>query len=353
MKATHPIAAENLTLINQLAPNDLKVIREDRYDGSGFDALLSDFPPAAIEILQRIYRTAKTTWELWRYMQEAPNHELMRRHLVEDYHQAKLAASSHRIKELLNGQPGNHTLRKVLHDVLGGALMGLNGYASLLASTKHMGEAQREWVESAALMARDHTKLMRNALPDIDPLTREADEGLKVHFIDDFVRKWSGALLQEHDTHARITVGCDFEGSVTNRCLETSAIDRVLYNFLNNATRFTSDEEISLTITQVNPELVRWVISNRTKAEHGAWLRAEVGAELKALFAGGISVGGQGLGLTNCADFVAASCGVTTKAAIDEGYLGARLIDETYHAWFHWPAYLDTDPSIPRCKCAN
>ena len=27
------------------------------------------------------------------------------------------------------------------------------------------------------------------------------------------------------------------------------------------------------------------------------------------------------------------------KKLIEQGYLGAHLIDRDYHAWFHWPAY--------------
>lgn len=42
------------------------------------------------------------------------------------------------------------------------------------------------------------------------------------------------------------------------------------------------------------------------------------------------------MGLTGCADFLAAGFGV----AVDRGYLGAKMVGDRYCAWFHWPVYV-------------
>ncbi|MBN9122327.1 MAG: ATP-binding protein, partial [Planctomycetes bacterium] len=65
---------------------------------------------------------------------------------------------------------------------------------------------------------------------------------------------------------------------------------------------------------------------------------AALGPDLVRLYEGGVTRGGNGVGLASCADFVAAAFGVTASEAVAEGYLGARVDGNEYHAWFHWPA---------------
>lgn len=115
--------------------------------------------------------------------------------------------------------------------------------------------------------ARDHAKMMRNAILDIDPVIRAADESAKIHHIDDFVKKWNNAHINLTDKDVTIKVESDFNGFITNRCLETSAIDRILYNFINNAARFYDDNVVKLNIIQVKNGLVRWVVSNKISVD--------------------------------------------------------------------------------------
>jgi K+-sensing histidine kinase KdpD len=352
MLLTPPPAPDLKQRVRDLAPTELSSARDQRYDGSGFDVSLERFSPSDQANLRIIYETVKKAYELWLYMREAPNHDLMARHLATQFHHPDFINAFRSL-----GAPDDHEtelpkdLRKVLHDVRGGALVGLNGYASLLDAGDPSAEERMAWTESAVLMARDHAKLMRNALVDIDPLVREADEGLKVHYIDDFVRKWQGARLQNRGQNATVSVQCDFEGSITNRCLETSAIDRVLYNYLNNATRFTADERVELIITPINDALVRWVVTNPVSSDQFDWLQEHQRSSFRSLFEGGLTRGGQGIGLSNCVDFVAKSCGRTPAEALDAGYLGAALIGNVYHAWFHWPSFQPGDETLPDCAC--
>jgi len=85
--------------------------------------------------------------------------------------------------------------------------------------------------------------------------------------------------------------------------MKASAVDRVVYNYVNNATRFSAG--------------------------------------------GGLTRGGNGLGLSNCADFVAAAFGLPDiDAALRGRYLGAVVEDGWYLAWAHWPA-LYPDAPLP------
>lgn len=61
---------------------------------------------------------------------------------------------------------------------------------------------------------------------------------------------------------------------------------------------------------------------------------------LGRLVDGFLTRGGNGIGLTSCADFVAACFGLDSGAeAVDGAYLGARLVDDRFRACFHWPVF--------------
>jgi signal transduction histidine kinase len=117
--------------------------------------------------------------------------------------------------------------------------------------------------------------------------------------------------------------------------LEASALDRVVYNLVNNALRFSSEDTIVLTIFPVG-NILRWVVENKIKPENVTWLKEHVGNNFSSLFKGGITNDGNGIGLSNCADIVGASFGVSSTQAIEQGYISATVDDDTFYACFHW-----------------
>lgn len=201
-------------------------------------------------------------------------------------------------------------------------------------------------------MARDHAKMMRNAIPDLDEPVRMADESAKIHGIDDFVEKLNTTVIKIAEKTATVSVLNTFQGNISNRCLETSAIDRIVYNYLNNAARFTSDNTIQVTIFQLNDQLVRWVVENPISEDHNAWLNEHVGTDLNVLFTAGITRGGSGIGLKNCAEFVGQSFGINNiQETVQKGYLGAKCIQNRFYNWFHWPIYLPQSNDEQHCTC--
>ncbi len=337
-----------------LAPADLQIHRKDRYDGSGFDITLSQFAPEDVSLIIQLYHAVKRAYDLWLYMVDSPNFKLLRQQIVSQFGSEQFLSSARSIGAATYAL-GNFTpaLRKIIHDIRGGALVILAGYASFVKAAGK-DESIEEDIRTAILMARDHAKLMRNAIVDLDPAVRQADESVKIHYITDFVKKWHGSIYKIADKAVDISVDCTFAGSITNRCLETSAIDRVLYNIVNNAARFAADNKIILTIFPVGEALVRWVVENAITSEHEAWLNDVTGSDLSRLFFGGLTRGGHGIGLSGCADFVAAGFGLSPEEAITHGYLGARIIDARYYAWFHWPVYKsETSNNEPVCECSD
>ncbi len=116
-------------------------------------------------------------------------------------------------------------------------------------------------------------------------------------------------------------------------------MDRILYNLVNNATRFSADNRVDLWIFPIGDD-IRFVVANAVEAPAEAWLEERTEGDLGQLFRGGITRGGQGIGLSNCAALVAAAYGQQGPLkAVESGCLGADVLDGVFHAWFHWPAY--------------
>ena len=202
-------------------------------------------------------------------------------------------------------------------------------------------EKRPDYVQKLVFLARDYAKIARNLIHDLDPPARNIDEQEQLHGIDHFLGHWQNFEFQRPNDVIRVEVKNSFEGHVTNRCLETSTVDRILYNLLNNAARFAVEGPLRLDVSPVDGELIRWVISNDISDDQKHWLEERFGEDLKPLFLGGHTRGGQGLGLLNCAEIVMEGFGLgSPKEAVNRGYLGAMVVDQTYHSWFHWPAAL-------------
>jgi hypothetical protein len=225
-------------------------------------------------------------------------------------------------------------MRRLIHDVRGGGLTVLIGVSDLLAGVPH----RLSLVPTAVRAARDHAKVMRACLPELDPEEYARDESARVHLIDGFVRAWDGTVVPNKGREVRVEVECAFRGALTGRCLEAAALDRVIYNLMNNATRFAADDRVQSWVFR-SGNVVRWVVRNELAPTDREWLTRNVGTDTRALFAGGITHGGHGIGLSACADVIGTCFGFDAAAAVRTGHIGARLCDSAFYAWFHWPVY--------------
>jgi signal transduction histidine kinase len=228
-------------------------------------------------------------------------------------------------------------LRKVYHDLRDGSLTGLIMHLALVADDQ--GTPQD--VTRIYLLTRDHLKIMRNALPDLDAPRYAADLCRKEHGVALLAEKWAGALYGPRGRPVRIDLQCDFVGGVSECCLEFSALDRVLYNLVNNAARFATDDRVQLAVLPLDGREttnLRLAVANRVTPEHAALLRERFGDELGRLFLGRFTTGGRGLGLEICGDFVCHVYGLMSpREALALGHVGAALVRDRFVAWFHWP----------------
>lgn len=250
-----------------------------------------------------------------------------------------LAAAIQRLGAALSAATTPLALRKVYHDVRGGSLPALLLHLDLVQA----GEADAQDVERIFILVRDHLKIMRNALPDLDPEGYARDLSPREHDASLIVRKWAETRYAT-DTARRVTVhvASEFVGGVSECCMEFAALDRVIYNLINNAARFAADAEVHvhvLPLSDASETDLRFIISNRIAPEHRDRLLADLGGDCSRVFAGGYTTGGHGVGLQICGDIITHGYGLSSlREALAGGYLGARVIGEHFVAWFHWPA---------------
>ena len=337
-------------IIADLAPSNLRNNRPDRYNGAGFSCRMTDFAPEDASLLLGTYRRIKQIYDLWLYNRGSTDYAQIKVYLMDSIGDNVFFSNVQSIGDSTRSLTDKHSIvRRVIHDVRGGALVPLMGYAQMLKE----GLIDTVDIKMLVFLARDHAKMMRNAIEDIDTYTRNIDEAASLHTIDDLREKWLNLDIKMGERHIDIDLDCRFDGSISNCCLEVSATDRIIYNYVNNAARFAADERVGLHIVPCGEELVRIATSNVISPDHAAWLQEHTGGDLNQLFKAGVTRGSSGLGLSNCADFVTTCFGLKdSQQALEQGYLGARLDDHTVYFWFHWPRYVPTEEDTP-CNCED
>ena len=157
------------------------------------------------------------------------------------------------------------------------------------------------------------------------------------------MEKWEHALLTARGRDdVRLEIDCSYNGAIAECCVEFGAVDRILYNLVNNAARHTADARVRISIAPElefgEPTNLCFTVSNRVSQEEEQLLADR---DLGALFEPGVSSTGSGFGMTVVADFVGNAFGVSRNRAVREHYLGAALAEGGFHAWFHWPIVAD------------
>ena len=242
----------------------------------------------------------------------------------------------------LKQEEASPNLRKALHDIRGGSMTALAMHIEMA----ELGDIEGNDCERMYILSRDHLKIMRNVVYDLDPKGHERDLAPVAHDIELLIEKWSNIDYRLAKNAIKIRLDCRFDGRISENCMEFSALDRVIYNLVNNATRFTTDQQVHLAILPVagkqHPQ-VRFVVYNRISTEHQQTLLDKFGSDnLSTLYEGGFTTGGHGVGMRICADFVMHGYGLASvQDALQGGYLGIKLIDDYFVAWFHWGGHAE------------
>lgn len=336
----YPQAISAQTLYD-LAPTAVPSYRSLRYDGGAMGAGLADFPPADRELLERMYAGLQATFAILRDDGAPADAAIARLRRLYEATWRELLPAVRTLGADLPPELTTPRLRQIIHDVKGGAFQALAMYLQLLS----LDAAIPAQLHRMFFLARDQLKIMRNALPGIDPEGTARDEEQRLHAVELLVEKWDHA---EHRLAGRVTtveVDCRYTGAIAERCLEFSALDRVIYNLVNNAATHSADGRVAFSILPLptdDPHHLRLAVANAIAPEQRRAIEQRFPAGPGQLFHGGFTTGGSGLGLRICADFVCNAYGLRDVAqALDEGHLGAALLGGRFVAWVHWPIAAD------------
>jgi hypothetical protein len=321
-----------------LAPIRLANHRHDRFRGDAQRALLKDFDPDDRKLLGSIYQNLQTLLldlRPWVGDDEPLRSALIRLGALREQVADDSAAFG---RKTAQGRAASHILQ-IIHDLRGGALFTLLLRWEIFAAAPEKSAGLSPFF----FLVRDHLKIMRNCVGDLDPARFQADSGAKDHGAELLVEKWSNADFYGGIIPARIEFTCAYQGTVCESCLEFSTLDRIIYNLVNNAARYADDHLVRFYILPVpegepnGPENLRFVIGNHVAPGHRETLNSALG-DLGQLFQSDFTTGGHGIGTQIVGDFCAQAYGIMeSETARKQGYFGARWLGDSFVAWFHWP----------------
>jgi signal transduction histidine kinase len=326
--------------LETLAPHQLQNYRDVRYTGDQMSFSLQDFAAADQQRITRLYRVLSELIPILQQQRDHPTEDTSAlQEFIQHTNWLAFIADIRQLGTATYDQHYSDTLSQVVHDIKGGALTALSLYLQLV----NMGEGEQDDVARMFFLTRDHLKIMRNAVRGIDPEREAWDHAHHDHKISLFVEKWDHVIHRTQDMSAEVLLDCRFEGVISECCLEFSALDRVLYNLINNATRHTADRRVYISLFPLSngsdePHDLRFVVYNSLREEQRHTLQDRYDDKLGELFRGGFTTGGSGVGLRICADFVNNAYGLREfDAGLQGHYFGARCIDDFFVNWVHWP----------------
>lgn len=320
-----------------LAPDPIPSYRRIRYDGDGMAVPLERFPLADRELLAKTYAALGELQLLLSPPNDQPVEPSLLSDLLARHSWKDLVAGLRRISLTPRPDDSDTLISKVVHDLKGGAFTALATYIQLF----DLGIRAPDDLRRIFFLARDQRKIMRNSLRGLDEPGQRHDSAQNLHSVALLTEKWGRGDYRLGSVSAQITILCAFNGNIAERCLEFAALDRVIYNLVNNAARNSADGRVYLAIQPLagpEPHDLRFIVANRVTAEQAVALAARFPAGPGDLFHGGFTTGGSGLGMRISADFIANAYGLANVAqGLAEGHFGARLHDDLFVAWFHWP----------------
>lgn len=323
--------------VYELAPRSLHSLRTARYAGEGSDVPLATFPAAAQTAIQHVYAALIELLDLTRPgPTNGPTFEQIGQFVREQNWNMQMTAL-----RSIGIDPANtantSVVGQVLHDLRGGSLQSVSMYLQMI----DLGILDLISLERIFLLTRDHLKIMRNCIPDLDPERYARDLADRAHGVKLILDKWHEVHYQLPGSDAQIIVDCQYEGTVADRCVEFAALDRVIYNLMNNATRFAIDGHVYLMITPLpgpGEASLRFVIANHIDHAQYAALQERFDNQWESLFHGGFTTGGNGIGMSVCAEIISNAYGLPSATqAVSERYVGASPLADTFVVWFHWP----------------
>lgn len=323
------------TIDNLPGPEQVIQYRSERYIGENQGITLDSFSQLDRELTLKLYSLLKQSLNQVQHGIERQDPPGTLKKLDALRWKETLETFSLRFgRELIPGVPKERA-RQILHDIRGSALSIAAGRVDLARLKGNESEVADLYPIFYAI--RDHLKILRNCVVDLDTERRERDLRLNHHSTALLREKWQSYVTPELE----VEYIADYDGDVSSCCLEFSSLERVLYNLINNGANHTADGKLRFFVTTVGPEAApsaKFALANRVEPEELRQMEERFGGQLGALFDGGFTIGGSGVGLSVVAQIVANAYGLEHPSESAElGYVGATVEDGEFLAWAHWP----------------
>lgn len=318
-----------LETIARLAPTPLENYRSSRYraDEQAIDlaALPPDDQPVVVAIYAMLRELTGIVGGEGGLDDPAPLHAFVARH--------DIGAFVDRIRRLGATAPDDAHLAEAIHDIRGGALTALVVHLMRLGRAPYRSDMAR----TLFIAARDHMKMMRSVVRDLDPVARERDLTFRPHSLGELARALREFTASAgDDAQVTVEVACTAEGVIAESCVECAAIDRVAYNLLNNAARYADRPTIDAWLVTMESDL-RVAVANSVSDGQRAVVEEQLASSPTSLF-GSFTTSGSGHGLRIVSELVGRAYGVgNIETLTHAGYVGARIVDRQFVTWFHWP----------------
>ena len=321
--------ALSLETISLLAPSPLENCRSTRYRADeqaiGLSALSPPDRPVVVAIYEMLVELHAIVGGDAGLDDPAPLLEFVERHEIGELVQ--------RVRRLGAEQQADAHLAEAIHDIRGGALTALVVHLLRLGRVRYRSDVAR----TLFIATRDHMKMMRNVVLDLDPVARERDLAFRPHSLGELARALREFTATAAGNEAVVVdVACTAEGIIAESCVECAAIDRVAYNLLNNAARYADRPTISVWLLTMKSDL-RVAIANSISGEQRGIVSEQLAESASSLF-GSFTSSGSGYGLRIVSELVGRAYGVASiETLVTAGYVGAKVEGDTFVTWFHWP----------------
>lgn len=331
-----PVVNGQLQKYQRLIP----VLRRSRYHAQDIELSLYDVPLRARRAIRKLYRhLVELTFLLRPWLDNPDFPTTMAERRLQTF---VLTAKWSQIIGALHDVVPNQTLidstrvHRVIHDLRGGALASLSLYLQLAES----GDLQAQDIPQMVLLANDHAKMLRTAISDLDRIRYTRDELFLPQSLESIVTHWRDIQYRiATGESAPVTCSSSVHGYIADSVIELAALDRLLYNLVNNAVRYAHGKEIVIRISHfcTMDDMVQFVVSNPITEEHQQLLNHLTGRNTQALVTSSMTTTGSGLGLGICADIVAHMFQTDIDEILRQHYFTVQWHTNTFEVSFVWP----------------
>jgi signal transduction histidine kinase len=197
-------------------------------------------------------------------------------------------------------------IQRVMHDIRGGALTSLTLYLQMA----EQGDLLARDIPQLVLLANDHAKILRSMIVDLDRIRYTLDEIFRPQSAQQLVTTWHQKHYRMPTGHAAmIAVDCTIpQVVIADSVIELAALERIVYNLINNAVRHADTPNVQLTI-QACPTRSRIaqvsVANTISPSQYAKLCTLCPDHDFSRLVTESLSTTNGGLGLGICADIVA------------------------------------------------